>query len=168
MQHDKTAMDRLLAYRNLLCAEDHIDEIRSSADADELQKLEAYKRIIEHTRSVIMPPELDKRYHCVVKHLATAYEAMREVYKVSSDELDDAHAIIIRDILMECLERLWGYKPITCERCGNEGETNEHTNQNEQDGDGGTAGGDLRVQSVEHYTGSEPVEEASSDGADSR
>lgn len=168
MERDKAAMDRLLAYRNLLCAEDHIDEIRSSADSEELRKLEIFKRIIEHTRSALMPPEADKRYHCVVKHLATAYEAMREVYKVSDNELDDAHAIIIRDIMLECLERLWGYKPITCERCGNEGETNEHNDQNKKDDDGRTSGIDLRVQSVEHDTGSEPVEEASSDGADSR
>lgn len=125
MEHDKAAMDRLLAYRNLLCAEDHIDELRSSADAETLKKLDTYKHIIEGVRDQVMPPEANADYHCVVKHLSASYEAMREVAKTSGKDEDDANAIIVRDILLEFLELLWGYKPEKCERC----KSNEHDDE---------------------------------------
>lgn len=113
------SMDRLLAYRNFLAAEDHLDELLYSPHNQEEQIfLDGVKEEIEQLRSVIMPEEVNKEYHCLVKHVATAYEACREVHKASElvDDLEIAKRT--QTLLYELLEHLWGRKIVNCERCG--------------------------------------------------
>jgi hypothetical protein len=112
------SMDRVLAYRNFLAAEDHLDELLSQASSsDERAILNGIKWNIIYLRDDVMPKEVNKDYHCVVKHVATAYEACREVAKATHDELDINRARATRDLLIGLLERLWGRRIITCERC---------------------------------------------------
>lgn len=111
-------LDRLLAYRNFLAAEDHLDELLySPASSEEQSFLTGLKNEIEYLRDDVMPKETNKDYHCVVKHLSTAYEACREVAKATHDELDINRANACRGLLNTVLEKLWGRKIITCERC---------------------------------------------------
>ena len=111
-------LDRLLAYRNFLAAEDHLDElIGGSHSQEEGNFLMGIKNEIEFLRDDVMPKEVDKDYHCVVKHVATAYEACREVAKATHDELDINRARATRDLLIGLLEKLWGRRIIACERC---------------------------------------------------
>lgn len=113
------SMDRVLAYRNFLAAEDHLDELLSQAtSSDERAILNGIKWNIIYLRDDVMPKEVDKRFHCLVKHLATAYEACREVAKATNDELDVQRAETCQLLLTQALERLWGRKITTCERCG--------------------------------------------------
>lgn len=122
MQADE---DRLLAYRNLLCAEDHLHELISDAeDSESVFALKGMLAQIENIRDEVMPTEADSRYHCLAKHLSLAYEAMREVVKTASrDDSMKPHDIYNRNmlglLLHECLEKLWGRKIIKCERCTN-------------------------------------------------
>ena len=111
-------LDRLLAYRNYLAAEDHLDELLSGVHTLEEERfLEGVKNEIEYLRDDVMPKEVNKDFHCVVKHVATAYEACREVAKATHDELDINRARATRDLLITLLEKLWDRKVITCERC---------------------------------------------------
>lgn len=111
-------LDRLLAYRNFLAAEDHLDELIGGAHTSEEETfLTGVKNEIEYLRDDIMPREVNKDFHCVVKHVATAYEACREVAKATHEELDIARAKAVRSLLITLLEKLWGRKVITCERC---------------------------------------------------
>lgn len=113
------SMDRVLAYRNFLAAEDHLDELISKAvSSDERAELLGIKWNIVYLRDDVMPKEIDKRFHCLVKHLATAYEACREVAKVTNSELDVQRAETCQLLLVQALEKLWGRKITTCERCG--------------------------------------------------
>lgn len=110
-------LDRLLAYRNFLAAEDHLDELIGGIHSQEEGNfLMGIKNEIEFLRDDVMPKEVDKDYHCVVKHVATAYEACREVAKATHDELDINRARATRDLLIGLLEKLWGRRIITCER----------------------------------------------------
>ena len=124
----KETMDRLLAYRNLLCAEDHLDEIIDSAhtsgEADSLKNL---RIAIEGIRSNLGFIEVDPRYHCLTKHLATAYEAAREVAKATHSESDRATADLLRTYLRVSLEKLIGAPIENCGRCKTE-EQNESGN----------------------------------------
>lgn len=127
-------MDRLLAYRNLLCAEDHLDEIMDSAtSSDELQDLKNLKIAIEGVRSTVGFKEVEPRYHCLTKHLAVAYEAAREVAKASHSESDFETAGLLRSYLKWSLEHLIGAKIENCGRCKEE---HEQRIENEQDADG--------------------------------
>lgn len=111
-------LDRLLAYRNFLAAEDHLDELIGGIHSkEEGSFLMGIKNEIEYLRDDVMPKEVNKDYHCVVKHVATAYEACREVAKATHDELDINRARATRELLIGLLERLWGRRIITCERC---------------------------------------------------
>lgn len=111
-------LDRLLAYRNFLAAEDHLDELIGGAHTSEEEAfLTGVKNEIEYLRDDIMPREVNKDFHCVVKHVATAYEACREVAKATHEELDITRAKAVRELLVALLEKLWGRKVIICERC---------------------------------------------------
>lgn len=113
------SLDRLLAYRNFLAAEDHLEELYYDAASEDEQKfLEGIKNEVEYLRDDVMPAEVDKKYHCLVKHIATAYEACREVSKATHDELDLQRTKATQSLLRQLLERLWDRKVITCERCG--------------------------------------------------
>lgn len=133
-------MDRLLVYRNLLCAEDHIDEIMDSATSQaELQDLKNYKLAIEGVRSSLGFVEEEPRYHCLTKHLAVAYEAAREVAKATHSESDLETANLLRSYLRWSLEKLIGAPIENCGRCK---EKHEQRDENEQ-----TAGGRASIQS---------------------
>lgn len=111
-------LDRLLAYRNFLAAEDHLDELLYSPVTSEEQNfLTGLKNEIEYLRDDVMPKETNKDYHCVVKHLSVAYEACREVAKATHDELDINRANACRGLLNTVLEKLWGREITKCERC---------------------------------------------------
>lgn len=115
----KEDLDRLLAYRNFLAAEDHLDELLySPASSEEESFLTGLKNEIEFLRDDVMPKEDNKEFHCIVKHLSVAYEACREVAKATHHELDINRANACRGLLTTVLERLWGRKVVTCERCG--------------------------------------------------
>lgn len=111
-------MDAVLAYRNLLAAEDHLDElIFRAVDSEEKFTLRAMLADTINLRDEIMPAEHDPTKHCLVKHYAIAYEAIRERWKdLMTDELywTKRHAY---DLLINALEMLWGRQIITCERC---------------------------------------------------
>ena len=113
-------IDRLLAYRNFLAAEDHLDELLSDPTytASDRSLLTALKYEIEFLRDNVMPEERNKHFHCLVKHLSLAYEATREIAKATHKELDAARANATRSLLNAALEELWGRKIINCERCG--------------------------------------------------
>lgn len=131
-------MDRLLVYRNLLCAEDHIDEIMDSATSStELQDLKNYKLAIEGVRSSLGFIEEEPRYHCLTKHLAVAYEAAREVAKATHSESDRETANLLRSYLKWSLEHLIGAPIENCGRCK---EKHEQRVENKQDADGGESG----------------------------
>lgn len=133
-------MDRLLVYRNLLCAEDHIDEIMDSATSSaELQELKNWKTAIEGIRSSLGFIEEEPRYHCLTKHLAVAYEAAREVAKATHSESDFERATLLRSYLKWSLEKLIGAPIENCGRCK---EKHEQLDENEQ-----TAGGRVSIQS---------------------
>lgn len=133
-------MDRMLVYRNLLCAEDHIDEIFDAArSSDEVEMLRNWKTAIEGVRSSLGFKEVDHRYHCLTKHLALAYEAAREVAKATHSESDFETARLLRSYLVMSLERLLGAKIENCARCK---EKHEQRNENEQ-----TVGGRASIQS---------------------
>ena len=111
-------LDRLLAYRNFLAAEDHLDELLGGTVPHEMESyLMGVKNEIEYLRDDVMPKEANKDFHCLVKHVATAYEACREVAKATHYELDINRANATRDLLMSLLEKLWDRKVIKCERC---------------------------------------------------
>lgn len=121
----KEDLDRLLAYRNFLAAEDHLDELLYSPESSEEQSfLTGIKNEIEYLRDDVMPKEVNQDFHCVVKHLSTAYEACREVAKATHETIDIDRANACRGLLNTVLERLWGRKIITCERCKLHGENN--------------------------------------------
>lgn len=126
-------LDRLLAYRNFLAAEDHLDELLGGASSLEEERfLEGIKNEIEYLRDDVMPKEVNKDFHCVVKHIATAYEACREVAKATHEELDINRARATRDLLITLLEKLWDRKVITCERCKLHGEDDGNLETSEQ------------------------------------
>ena len=121
----KEDMDRLMVYRNLLAAEDHLDELYSKATVDECMFLDGIKNETEAARDMVMPKEINKEFHCLVKHYAAAYEGAREVYKVTKSTEDSAVVDMTRGLLNACLEKLWGRKLVTCERCGVEDGTGD-------------------------------------------
>lgn len=111
-------MDAVLAYRNYLAAEDHLDElIVRATTSQERIALEAMLDLTIELRDEIMPAEADPTKHCLVKHYAAGYEAVRERWKaLRTEELYWAkkHAY---DLLIDALEMLWDRTIITCERC---------------------------------------------------
>ena len=128
-------LDRLLAYRNFLAAEDHLDELLYAPGTKEQEVfLTGLKNEIEYLRDDVMPKETDKDFHCIAKHLSLAYEACREVAKATHDELDINRANACRGLLTTVLEKLWGRKVITCERCGKKEEDAIRGIQNEDSG----------------------------------
>lgn len=128
-------MDRLLVYRNLLCAEDHIDEIMDSVtSSNELQELKNYKTAIEGVRSNLGFIEEDSRYHCLTKHLAIAYEAAREVAKATHSESDLETATVLRSYLKWSLEKLIGAPIKNCGRCKEKHEQRTEDEQGELQG----------------------------------
>lgn len=136
----KETMDRMLVYRNLLCAEDHLDEIFDAArSSDELEMLKNWKIAIEGVRSSLGFKEVDHRYHCLTKHLALAYEAAREVAKATHSESDFETANLLRSYLTMSLERLLCAKIENCARCKEE---HEQRIEDEQ-----TAGGRASIES---------------------
>lgn len=128
-------MDAVLAYRNLLAAEDHLDElIFRATSSEEKFILRAMLADTVNLRDEIMPAEADSTKHCLVKHYAIAYEAIRERWKdLLTDELYWAkrHAY---DLLVNALEMLWGRSIITCERCDYERKNNRNTGDATPDG----------------------------------
>lgn len=111
-------MDKWLAYRNLLCAEDHLSELIARAESpEEKSALEGQLQLVVYLRDAIMPPEADSRYHCYTKHLSIAYEALREAYKGSTSLQEGDILSMAYDAVIWALEKLWGRKINTCERC---------------------------------------------------
>lgn len=111
-------MDRLLIYRNLLAAEDHLDEMRlASTSNEELDWFQFEKQGLENIRDQVMPEEADSRFHCYVKHLSVAYEAAREVAKATHSDSDLELAEMIRYYLRRALEKLWDAEVEVCGRC---------------------------------------------------
>jgi len=126
-------LDRLLAYRNFLAAEDHLDELLGGlASTEDEAFITGIKNEIEYLRDDVMPKEVNKDFHCVVKHIATAYEACREVAKATHEELDITRAKACRELLVTLLEKLWGREVITCERCKLHGEEDGNLETSEQ------------------------------------
>ena len=127
-------MDRLLVYRNLLCAEDHLDEIRDSAvSSDEVAEIDNIKFATEDLRSDTGFIEANSRYHCLVKHYSAAYEGAREVAKATHSESDREKARLTRSLLLWALEKLIGAKVKNCGRCE---EDNELNNTSREDNGG--------------------------------
>ena len=165
-------LDRLLAYRNFLAAEDHLDELLCSpASMEDKNFLTGIKNEVEYLRDDVMPKETNKDYHCVVKHLSAAYEACREVAKATHDELDINRANACRGLLTTVLERLWGRKIITCERC-KDGRVQEESTGNPAEAiDDGLTGGSLQgvgIDRVASVSSSTPSNDSGSeaDGAE--
>lgn len=141
------SMDRVLAYRNFLAAEDHLDELMDTvSSSSEKQLLDGLKCEIEHIRDGVMPAETKSEFHCVVKHLSAAYEACREIAKTTHGDDDKERVAAVRHILIAFLEMLWDRKIITCERCGADGiQTSIGTNNEGASSNGEPAGA---IQSV--------------------
>ena len=148
-------LDRLLAYRNFLAAEDHLDELLySPASSEEQTFLTGLKNEIEYLRDDVMPKEVNKDFHCVVKHLSTAYEACREVAKATHDELDINRANACRGLLNTVLEKLWGREITKCERCKLYGGIQEEsTGDSTEDIDDGLTGRGVQGNSTDRIFG---------------
>lgn len=117
----KETMDRMLAYRNILCAEDHLDElILAATNLKELEELSNYKVALEGVRSKIGFAEEDERFHCLNKHLAVAYEAAREVAKETRSSEDKELASLLGSYSKWALEKLIGSHIEFCGRCKKE------------------------------------------------
>lgn len=115
----KTEMDRLMVYQSLLAAENHCDEIiYGDVNFETKVFVEGIKNETEAARDMVMPEEADKDFHCLVKHYAAAYEGAREIFKVTKKLEDRTLMTMTHDLLVTCLEKLWGHKLINCERCG--------------------------------------------------
>lgn len=129
---DTSDIDAVLAYRNYLAAEDHLDElIFRATTSEERRNLEAMLDEVIYIRDNIMPSENDPTKHCLVKHFAVGYEAVRERWKDKrTEELYylKKHAF---DLLIDALEMVWGRKIITCERCDYGRNTNEDNRNSE-------------------------------------
>ena len=135
----KEEMDRLMVYRNLLAAEDHCDEILfGDKNLDTKVFVEGIKNETEIVRDMVMPQEADKDFHCLVKHYSAAYEGAREIFKVTKSDDDRTLMMMTRDLLVNCLEKLWGHKLITCERCGAKEE--DESNGIQTEGSGSSSG----------------------------
>lgn len=140
-------LDRLLAYRNFLAAEDHLDELLGGVvSIKEETMFTGIKNEIEYLRDDVMPKEVNKDFHCLVKHIATAYEACREVAKATHDELDINRAKATRDLLTSLLEQLWGRQITKCERCkdATRGIQDEGAGSAPETSDDGLTGGSLQ------------------------
>lgn len=128
-------MDAVMAYRNYLAAEDHLDELIFRAPTTEEKFiLEAMQEETIWLRDQIMPAEADPMKHCLVKHYAAAYEGVRERWKdLKTEQLFYAkkHAF---ELLINALEMLWDRHIITCERCDYERTARRDTEQATSDG----------------------------------
>lgn len=114
----KESMDRVLVYRNLLAAEDHLDEVKDKLTTkDKLDWVKQEKSAIETIRDQVMPEEADSDFHCYVKHLAIAYEGQREVAKATQSESDIELADMLRTFLRRGLSMLWDAEIEICGRC---------------------------------------------------
>lgn len=112
-------MDRYLCYRNLLACEDHIlENLMAPESSEEAAYLRGMLNEVRYLRDDIIPKEVNKKYHCIVKHLSLAYEAASEVAKATQDDLDESRAEALRSLLYGALEKCLGRKMIICERCG--------------------------------------------------
>jgi hypothetical protein len=160
-------LDRLLAYRNFLAAEDHLDELLySPSSSEEYDFLTGLKNEIEYLRDDVMPKETNKDYHCVVKHLSTAYEACREVAKATHEELDINRANACRGLLNTALEKLWGRKIITCERC-KDGRIQEESSRDSTEAfDDGFAGRGVQGNSTDRIFGLSSSEGSGNSGSE--
>lgn len=112
-------MDRVFVYKHLLATEDHIEEnLEAPMSIDEENFLEGLLAYVRYLRDEIMPEEVNPRYHCIAKHLSAVAMGLSEIAKATEDNLDMAHSETARSTLVEVLEKLWGRKIYTCERCG--------------------------------------------------
>lgn len=112
-------MDRYLCYRNLLALEDHILELlMSPEDSEERELLLGFLNEVRYNRDDVLPDEKNKKYHCVVKHLSTAYEAALEVAKATQEDIDFCRAEVLRSMLYDAISKCLDRKVIVCERCG--------------------------------------------------
>lgn len=132
---DPSDMDAVMAYRNYLAAEDHLDElIHRATSSEEKRKLEAMLDETIHIRDNIMPKEHDPTRHCIVKHFSAGYEGVRERWK---DKRTEELYYLKRqayDLLIDALEMVWGRKIITCERCDYERTSSRDTGDATSDG----------------------------------
>lgn len=116
-------MDRLLEYRNLLCAEDHLFELLNAAKSkEELAELRDKLVSVMNVRKEIGFIESDPNFHCVNKHLAVASEAAREVWTATRSEEDLEFALVLASLSKWSLERLIGREIKVCGRCHSEEE----------------------------------------------
>lgn len=128
-------MDALLTYRNLLAAEDHLDELSSRATSRaERDEIDDMLSAVINIRDMAMPAEANADWHCTVKHLSTAYEGARERWKATRSDNDYNVKHATYELLIRALENLWQRKVNKCERC-NHGE-----GQDARDDGGDTAG----------------------------
>lgn len=143
-------MDRALAYRNMLAAEDHILELLQEADIDDSLYLRGFLLELRSVRDRVMKPvEKDSRYHCLVKHLCTAYEACVEVAKATGDSNDEILVSIVDEMVREALERLSGRNITYCERCrSNGGLQEESTGSTSESDEHAVSRGDVQGISV--------------------
>lgn len=136
-------MDAVMAYRNYLAAEDHLEElIRHASTSEEKAKLEQMEADTIYLRDHVMPPEADSFKHCLVKHYSAAYEGMREKWKANRTEELREQKQIAYDLLIDALEMLWGRKINVCERCTHGDERNSASSGT--DTEGGTGHGQPR------------------------
>lgn len=132
-------MDRVLIYKNLLAAEDHLKELIDGAEGyEEKILLEGDLDSTIWLRDRVMPKEVNPKHHCLVKHYAAAYEAACEVWKVTKSDSDYSNMMLLRALLNAHLEQLWGRKLINCKRCGvkddADGRTDQRTGTNSDTG----------------------------------
>lgn len=114
----KDIMDRMMVYRNLLAAEDHLRELLNAADDYETTSyVHDTLHSIQNIRSNINFPEVNTKYHCLNKHLAAAAEAAAEVAKFTNDAWDNEVARLLAAHSRKVLEKLIDKEIETCGRC---------------------------------------------------
>lgn len=158
-------MDAVLAYRNYLAAEDHLDELLHRASTlDEKLALEGLMEDTIALRENIMPAEADATRHCLVKHYAAGYEAVRERWKDTRTEQDWWNKKYAYDLLITALEMLWGRKIILCERCDYERDNADGGASSTGEPGHGRSRHAVSSASVDREPSISSLQEASSDG----
>lgn len=121
----RAEMDLVLAYKNLLAAEDHLREImQGGIQSKDFEFFDDLLKRLEDLRSSIMPQEVDPRFHCITKHLCSASIALDEVaknYHGKGDSVSEAKYALYsergRRLLNDVLGQLWGHDIENCGRC---------------------------------------------------
>lgn len=127
-------IDRYYAYRNLLAAEEHLLELLMSPESSEAQTyLEGMLNEVRHLRDSILPEEKNKKFHCLVKHLSSAYEASIEVAKVTGTQSDKAIAGDLRTLLYDAIGKVLEKRITLCGRCGVKEEHEQHNTSTQDD-----------------------------------